>query len=162
MNAWNIMSVLLLYVHMSMAYSALKKKDFLLAPDTIYSCIEAVNELFQDTSGYDCIEHDVNTIAVCLCMTTVYSILKKGDFHYFSCKYHMQLHWRCWRAVPAHLGSWMNGSLCQYYWCMWIYVYCPFCFKKWKIFTIVAADTICSCIEAVDEQFQHILGSECI
>ena len=69
-----------------------KKKDFLLAPDTIYSCIEAVDELFQDTSGYDCIEHDVNTIAVCVCMTTVYSILKKGDFHYFSCRYHMQLH----------------------------------------------------------------------
>ena len=62
------------------------------AVDTICSWIEAVNKLFQDTSGYDCIEHDVNTIAVCLCMTTVYSILKKGDFHYFSCRYHMQLH----------------------------------------------------------------------
>ena len=46
----------------------------LLAVDTICSCIEAVDKLFQDTSGYDCIEHDVNTMpghrypcpAVCL------------------------------------------------------------------------------------------------
>ena len=49
---------------MSIAYSDLKKKaDFLLAPDTICSCIEAVDELFQYTLGYDRMEHDVNTIA---------------------------------------------------------------------------------------------------
>ena len=34
-------------------------------------------------------------------------------------------------------------------------------FKK-QIFIILAAYTICSCFEAVDEQFQHILGSECM
>ena len=69
-----------------------KKADFLLAPDTICSCIEAVDELFQYTLGYDRMEHDVNTIAVCVCMTIVYSTWKKGDFHYFSCRYYLQLH----------------------------------------------------------------------
>ena len=32
--------------------------------------------------GYDCIEHDVNTISVCVCMTIVYSTQKKREFHY--------------------------------------------------------------------------------
>ena len=75
------------------------------AADAICSCIEAVNELFQDTLGYDCMEHDVSTISVCVCMTTVYSTQKKREFHYFSCRYYLQLHWSCWRTVPAHLGS---------------------------------------------------------
>ena len=88
-DAVNTISI---YVYMSIAYSALKKKaDFLLAPDTICSCIEAVDELFQYTLGYDRMEH-VNTIAIFVCMTIIYSTWKKGDFHYFSCRYHMQLH----------------------------------------------------------------------
>ena len=82
-----------LCVYMSIAYSALKKNaDFLLVPDIICSCIEAVDELFQDTLGYDCIEHDVNTISVCVCMTIVYSTQKKREFHYFCCRYYLQLH----------------------------------------------------------------------
>ena len=137
-----------------------KKADFLLAPDTICSCIEAVDELFQYTLGYDRMEH-VNTIAIFVCMTIIYSTWKKGDFHYFSCRYYLQLHWSCWRTVPAHLGSWMHGTSYQYYYYMCIYVYSLICFKT-KFFIISAADTICSCIEAVDEQFQYILGSECM
>ena len=126
-DAVNTISI---YVYMSIAYSALKKKaDFLLAPDTICSCIEAVDELFQYTLGYDRMEH-VNTIAIFVCMTIIYSTWKKGDFHYFSCRYYRQLHWSCWRAVPAHLGSWMHGFLCQYYCYVCIYVYCLFCFFK--------------------------------
>ena len=81
-----------IYVYMSISYSDLKKKaDFLLAPDTICSCIEAVDELFQYTLGYDRMEH-VNTIAIFVCMTIIYSTWKKGDFHYFSCRYYRQLH----------------------------------------------------------------------
>ena len=80
-------------VYVSIAYSASKKADFhYFSADTICSCIEAVDELFQGTMVYDCMEHDVNTIAVCVCMTIVYSTLKKRDFPYFSCRYHMQLH----------------------------------------------------------------------
>ena len=63
------------------AYSASKTEDFhYFSADTICSCTEAVGGLFQDTSGYDCIEHDFNTIAVCVCMTIVYCILKKKRF----------------------------------------------------------------------------------
>ena len=138
-----------------------KKSNFLLAFDTICSCIEAVDELFQDILGYDCIKDDVNTISVCVCMTIVYSTQKKREFHYFCCRYYLQLHWSCWRTVPAHLGSWMHGTSYQYYYYMCIYVYSLICFKT-KFFIISAADTICSCIEAVDEQFQYILGSECM
>ena len=43
-----------------------------LAADTICSCTEAVDELFQHTMGYDCMEHDVNTIAACLYMFIAY------------------------------------------------------------------------------------------
>ena len=151
-----------IYIYMCIAYSALKKNaDFLLVPDIICSCIEAVDEMFQGTLGYDCIEHDVNTISVCVCMTIVYSTQKKREFHYFCCRYYLQLHWSCWRTVPAHLGSWMHGTSYQYYYYMCIYVYSLICFKT-KFFIISAADTICSCIEAVDEQFQYILGSECM
>ena len=65
-------------VYVSIAYSASKKADFHYFPaDTICSCIEAVNELFQDTMGYDCMGHDVDTIAVCVYMTIVYSTFKK-------------------------------------------------------------------------------------
>ena len=51
------------------------------------------------------------------------SFLKKGR------RYHMQLHWSSWRTIPAHLGSWMHGTLYQYYCYMCIYVYCLFCFE---------------------------------
>ena len=93
--------------YMCIAYSTLKKKaDFLLVFDTICGCIEAVDKLFQNTLGYDCIKHDVNTISACVCMTTVYSTQKKKtEFHYLSCRYYLQLHWSCWRTVPALFGS---------------------------------------------------------
>ena len=78
---------------MCIAYSTLKKKaNFLLAFDTICSCIEAVDKLFQDILGYDCIKDDVNTISVCVCMTNVYSTQKKREFNYLSCRYFLQLH----------------------------------------------------------------------
>ena len=77
---------------MLIAYPASNKADFqYFSADTICSCIEAVDKLFQDTMGYDCMEH-VNTIAVCVYMTIVYSTLKTRDFLCFSCRYHMQLH----------------------------------------------------------------------
>ena len=89
-------------------YFKKKKIFFISAADTIRSCTEAVDELFQHTMGYDYMEHDVNTIAACVYMSIAYSAKKK------------------------------------------------------QILIIVAADTICSCTEAVDEQFQDILGSECM
>ena len=82
------------------------------------------------------------------------SFLKKGR------RYHVQLHWSSWRTIPAHLGSWMHGTLCQYFCYVCLYVYCPFCFEK-KDF-LLAPDTICSCIEAVDELFQDTSGYDCI
>ena len=58
----------------------LKKKIFpISAADTISSCTEAVDELFQHTMGYDCMEHDVNTIAACVYMSIAYSA-KKNRF----------------------------------------------------------------------------------
>ena len=51
--------------------------------DTICSCIESVDELFQDTMGYDSMEH-VNIIAVCVYMTIVYSTLKKKEIFLIS------------------------------------------------------------------------------
>ena len=94
---------------MSIVYHASKKADFhYFFADTNCSCTEAVDELFQDTMGYDCMEH-VNTIAVCVYMTIVYSTQKKKE-----------------------------------------------------IFLISAADTICSCTEAVDELFQHTKGYDCM
>ena len=69
-------------------------------------------------------------------MSIAYSTLKKTDFHYFSFRYHLQLHWSCWRAVPAHLGLWMNRSWWQYYFYMCMYVYCLFYFEK-NIFSLL-------------------------
>ena len=81
------------YVYISIAYSASKKAYFhYFFADTLCSCIEGVDKLFQDAMGYNCIEHDINSIAVCVYITMVYSTLKKGDFHYFSYRYHLQLH----------------------------------------------------------------------
>ena len=57
-------------------------------------------------------------------------LLKNTDFHRCSCRYHLQLHWSCWRAIPAHLGSWMHGTGCQYFFYMCINVDCLFCLKK--------------------------------
>ena len=86
-----------------------EKSRFSFSAATSCSCIETVDEQFQDTMGYNCMDNDVNTIPVCVYMTIVYSALRKKE-----------------------------------------------------IFLISAADTICSCTEAVDELFQHILGHQCM
>ena len=106
-----MMSKPLLYVYVWLLSIPLGKKEIfiILAADTICSCTEAVDELFQHTLGHECKEPYVNIIAICVFMSIAYSAF----------------------------------------------------FKK-QIFIILAAYTICSCIEAVDEQFQHILGSECM
>ena len=106
-----MMSIPLLYVYVWLLSIPLGKKEIfiILAADTICSCTEAVDELFQHTLGHECKEPYVNIIAICVFMSIVY-----------------------------------------------------FAFFKKQIFIILAAYTICSCIEAVDEQFQHILGSECM
>ena len=79
---------------------------FFLAPDIICSCIEAVDELFQDT-----------------------------------------------------LAAWNMMSI------PFLYVYVwqlSILLRKKENFNILAADTICSCTEAVDKLFQHTLGHECM
>ena len=43
---------------------------------------------------------------------------KKSRYLIFFCRYHLQLHWRCWRAVPAHLWLWLHRTWCQYHCCM--------------------------------------------
>ena len=163
MNAWNGMSILFLYVYMCrLPIQLWKKADFYyFSADTICSCIEAVTSYSR--TPWVMTAWDMMSIPLLYVYIWQLFILlkKKKDFPYFSCRYHKQLHWSCWRAVPAHHGLWLYGTWCQYYCCMCIYVYCLFCLKI-QIFIIVAADTICSCTEAVDEQFQDILGSECM
>ena len=44
-----------------------------------------------------------------------------------------------------------------YYYYVYYYVYCLFCFEI-ADFQYFLADTICSCIEAVDELFKDTLG----
>ena len=52
-----------MWVHMTIAYSALKKKLWnkqifiILATDTIQSCIEAADKLFQHIFGHKSMEH---------------------------------------------------------------------------------------------------------
>ena len=155
-------------------------------------------------------------VSIYVYMSIAYSDLKKKSRFSVSSRYHLQLHWSCWRAVPVHLGLWPHGTWCQYHCCMCMYDYCLFhlekrrfslfqlqilsaaalklltscsstpwvmnawilmsilllcvyicllpilLFQKKQIFIVLAADTICSCIEAVDEQFQYILDSECM
>ena len=106
MTAWN-MSIPLLYLFVWLLSIPLGKKEIfiILAADTIVSCTEAVDELFQHTLGHECMDSYVNIIAMCVYMSIACSAFsKKADFHSFSCRYHLQLHWSCWRAVPAHLG----------------------------------------------------------
>ena len=55
---------------------------------------------------------------------------KNSRFSLFFCRYHLQLHWSCWRAVPGHHGLWLHGKWWQYHCCMCIYDNCLFYFKK--------------------------------
>ena len=50
-----------MWVYISIAYSAMKKEQIfiIIATDTICSCIESADELFQHTLGHECMEHDV-------------------------------------------------------------------------------------------------------
>ena len=125
------MSIPFLYVYVWQLSILLRKKEnfIIFAADTICSCTEAVDELFQRTLGCEWIDHYDNTISICVCMSIAYSTLKKTDFHYFSFRYHLQLHWSCCRAVPVHLGLWTNRSWCQYYFSMCMYVYRLFYFE---------------------------------
>ena len=51
---------------MSIAYSDLKTADFHnFSSDTICSCTEAVDELFQHTLGHECMEQVIN-VHICL------------------------------------------------------------------------------------------------
>ena len=59
-------------------------------------------------------------------------LLKIEIFTFFSCRYHLQLHWSCWRALPAHHGSWMHATESQYCFYMGTYVYSLFCLKNNK------------------------------
>ena len=88
-----------------MFYSTLKKGYFHYFS---CSCTEASDELFQHTLGHECMERDVNTFSICVCMSIACSASKTADFHYFP------------------------------------------------------ADTICSCIEAVNELFQDTMGYDCM
>ena len=37
-------------------------------------------------------------------VAVAYSVYKKkADLYWINCRYQLQLHWSCWRAVPAHL-----------------------------------------------------------
>ena len=131
MNQW--CNDIAMWVYVSIAYSATKKEQIfiIIATVTICSCIESADELFQHTLGHECMEDAVNTISIYVYMSIAYSAFsKKADFHSFSCRYHLQLHWSCWQALPAHLGSWMHGTGCQYFLYMCIDVYCLFRFEN--------------------------------
>ena len=139
-------------VYMTIAYSALKKKLW----NKQFFIILAAEELFQHTLGHKSMKH-VNAyfyIYIYMYMCIAYSALKKKCRFSFSSRYHLQLHWSRWRAVPGHLGLWLHGTWCQYHFCMCMYDNCQF--------NILAADAICSCTEAVDELFQCTLGHECM
>ena len=80
-------------VYMFIAYSDLKTADFHnFFADTICSCTEAVDELFEHALGHECMEQDINTYYICSYMPIAYSALKRADFHYFSFRYQLQLH----------------------------------------------------------------------
>ena len=73
------MSIPLLYLFVWLLSIPLGKKEIfiILAADTIVSCTEAVDELFQHTLGHECMDSYVNIIAMCVYMTIAYSALKK-------------------------------------------------------------------------------------
>ena len=101
---------------MTIAYSALKKKLW----NKQFFIILAAEELFQHTLGHKSMKH-VNAyfyIYIYMYMCIAYSALKKKCRFSFSSRYHLQLHWSCWRAVPGHLGLWLHGTWCQYHLCM--------------------------------------------
>ena len=68
-------------VYMSIAYSVLKKADFYyFSADTICSCIEGVDELFQHTFGHERMDPYVNNIDACEYMSIALSALKNERF----------------------------------------------------------------------------------
>ena len=120
--------------------------NFFLAADTICSCTEAVDELFQHTLGHECLEQDVNTFSICVYMFIAYSDLKIADFHNF-----LQI------LSAAALKLLTSSSSTPWVMNAWnrililiIYVHiCLLPIPLWKeqIFIILASDTNCSCIE---------------
>ena len=55
-----------------------KEQIFIItATDTICSCIEFADELFQHTLGHECMEDVVNTISIYVYMSIAYSAMKK-------------------------------------------------------------------------------------
>ena len=63
-------------------------------------------------------------------------------------------------STPWVMNAWDMMSihfLYVYYYYVYYYVYCLFCFEI-ADFQYFLADTICSCIEAVDELFKDTLG----
>ena len=67
---------------MFIAYSDLKTADFHnFFADTICSCTEAVDELFEHALGHECMEQDINTYYICSYMPIAYSALKRADFN---------------------------------------------------------------------------------
>ena len=83
---------------------------------------------------------------------------EKSRFLLFFCRYHLQLHWSCWRAFPGHHGLRLHGTRCKNTMAVCVYMTIVYSTLKKEIFPISAADTICSCTEAVDELFQHTMG----
>ena len=122
MNQW--CNDIAMWVYVSIAYSATKKEQIfiIIATVTICSCIESADELFQHTLGHECMEDAVNTISIYVYMSIAYSDLKKKSKFSVSSRYHLQLHWSCWRAVPVHLGLWPHGT-CQYHCYICLYDY---------------------------------------
>ena len=127
-----------MWVHMTIAYSALKKKlwnkqiFFILATDTIQSCIEAADKLFQHIFGHKSMEHVNAYFYLYIHVHCLFYSEKKKQFS-FSFWYHLQLHWSCWRAVPGHLGLWLHQRWCQYHFCMCMYDNCLFYSEKKRI-----------------------------
>ena len=66
-----MMSIPFLYVYVWLLSILLRKKEnfIILAADTICSCTEAIDELFQRTLGHECMEPYVNTITICVYMS---------------------------------------------------------------------------------------------
>ena len=71
MTASNMMSIPFLYVYVWQLSILLRKKEnfIIFAADTICSCTEAVDELFQRTLGHECMEPHINTITICVYMS---------------------------------------------------------------------------------------------
>ena len=86
---------------MAFTYSATKKKNFIeLTADTNCSFIEAVDELFQQSSADELMEIMSTPLLSAYCL---FCFEKKKDFQCFCCRCIWQLPWSSWRAVPAPL-----------------------------------------------------------